>query len=192
MSSPIESGTRARTRRAILDAAVVVFARNRAASLSEVADAAGVGRSTLHRYFPERTVLVDALLEDAVEATRRAFDEAALDQGTPSDALDRLVHAHYDLGPRMNFLFTELPEDSWDGNDALEAAHWPVGALFARGQRDGVFDPDLSIEWIIRALWHLMSAGWEAVAEGAMAKHEVIGNIVGTLEFGIRGPRQRA
>ncbi|TGJ95488.1 TetR family transcriptional regulator, partial [Actinotalea fermentans ATCC 43279 = JCM 9966 = DSM 3133] len=60
------TGARARTRRAILDAAVSVFSSNQAASLGEVAQAAQVGRSTLHRYFPERADLMRAVGAEAL------------------------------------------------------------------------------------------------------------------------------
>ena len=56
-----ESATRTRTRQAILAAAVTVFARDPSAALGEVAAAAGVGRTTLHRYFAERSDLLAAL-----------------------------------------------------------------------------------------------------------------------------------
>ena len=57
-----ESATKVRTRRAILDAAVGALARDASASLAEVASAAGVGRTTVHRYFPERADLLRALI----------------------------------------------------------------------------------------------------------------------------------
>ncbi|WP_159149695.1 TetR family transcriptional regulator, partial [Dietzia lutea] len=49
-----ETGARARTRSAILDAAVEVLAEDRQASMADIATAAQVGRTTVHRYFPER------------------------------------------------------------------------------------------------------------------------------------------
>lgn len=185
MTPKPESGPRSRTRRAILDAAVYVYAANRGAAISDVAHAAGVGRSTLHRHFPDRAALLSAMQEDAIAATGRAFAEAALDQGTPSEALHRLVEAYFGLAPRMMFLFTEIPDDDgWD-NDSLERTHMPVAQLFVRGQAAGAFDADLGIDWLIRALWSLVLAGWEAVTEGTMRKHEAIENVVRMLESGI-------
>lgn len=186
MTTPVpESGPRSRTRRAILDAAVDVYATNRGASLSDIADAAGVGRSTLHRHFPDRSALLAAMQEDAISATRRAFTEAALDEGAPSEALQRLVQAYFGLAPRMMFLFTEVADDTWE-NKALEHAHMPIAELIARGQASGEFDSKLSIDWLIRVTWYLVAAGWEAVTEGAMPKHEAIANVVRMLDRGIR------
>ncbi|MEE1931032.1 TetR/AcrR family transcriptional regulator [Streptomyces sp. TRM 70351] len=179
-------GTTSRTRRAILDAAVSVLSADRAASLSEIAKAAEVGRSTLHRYFPDRTALVRGLFEEATRATARAVAEAAPDQGTPAEAFRRLVPAMFALGPLVNLLFseTQLGEGDWD-EPSWEEAHWPVGALFARGQAAGYFDPEIDADWFIRVLWYVLSAGWQAVAEGALARHEAVARTLRTLEGGL-------
>ena len=70
------TGLRGRTRRAILDAAMSVLADNPSASLSDIAAAAEVGRSTVHRYFAERTELIKALAVH-VHALSNAAIEAA-------------------------------------------------------------------------------------------------------------------
>jgi AcrR family transcriptional regulator len=187
VTTPSESGARARTRRAILDAAFDVFAKRPTATLSDVADAAQVGRSTLHRYFPDRAALIDALVRDGVSATEQAFNDAALDQGSPIEALRRLVPALFDIAPRMNFLFAEADAAKWkEVESEFEKIHWPVGMLIHRGRKAGVFDRSLSDDWIVRVLWYLMSAGAEAVAEGAMVKHEAISSISQILENGVR------
>src|SRR5690625_4779956 len=96
-SSPVPdaqvSGVRARTRKAILDAAASVLARNRAATLADIAAAADVGRTTLHRYFPDRNTLLRELTSDSGEALDRAVVDAAVEQGPPREALRRLAAA---------------------------------------------------------------------------------------------------
>ncbi len=52
---------------AILDAATECLSRNPAASTSEIAKAAGVGRVTLYGHFPSRPELVDAVFVHAIE-----------------------------------------------------------------------------------------------------------------------------
>jgi AcrR family transcriptional regulator len=186
------SGTTARTRRAILDAAVSAYAEDRGASLGEIAKAAGVGRSTLHRYFTDRKALVHALVEDAVESTERCFAEAALDQDSPAEAFGRLVPAMFELGPRLNFLFSETSaaEELWEGT-RWEEAHAPVGALFVRGQAAGVFDPGIDADWFVRTLWYLLAAGWEATQEDAIPKHRAIALVTRTLRHGLFSPDRR-
>jgi AcrR family transcriptional regulator len=186
---PAGPGATARTRRAILDAAVNAYAADRGAPLGDIARAAGVGRSTLHRYFADRSALVHALVEDAVTATERCLSEAALDQDSPAEAFQRLVHALFELGPRLNFLFNETTgaEELWEGT-RWEEVHQPVGALFVRGQAAGAFDPGIDADWFIRTLWYLLAAGWEATQEGAFPKHRAIALVTRTLRHGLFAP----
>ena len=69
----------------ILDAARTLLATEGAdASLREIARTAGVGLGTLHRHFPTREVLLEALLRTSFDAL--AARAAELGQMEPSDA----------------------------------------------------------------------------------------------------------
>ncbi|WP_103501314.1 MULTISPECIES: TetR/AcrR family transcriptional regulator [Streptomyces] len=179
------TGTTARTRRAILDAAATCYAADLAAPLSDIARAADVGRSTLHRYFPDRAALIRALVADTVEATKACFAEAELDRGTAAEALARLVPAVFELSPRLAFLFSDTSGDVlWDDSE-WEAAHAPVGALHHRGLAEGYFAPEITVDWFVRTLWYLVDAGWEAVREGALPKYEAIALVTRTMHSGL-------
>ncbi|MET8826490.1 TetR/AcrR family transcriptional regulator [Streptomyces sp. NPDC004610] len=187
-SPATESGTRNRTRRAILDAAAAVLARDRRATLAEIAKAAEVGRSTLHRYFPDRDRLLHAAVLDSLEIIDRAVHDAATEQGPPDEALRRLVTSVVGVGHRMLFAFgeTQLFEEATagqpDGEDDTERL---VLALIERGQRDGVFDDGVSATWIMQVLWSLTYAGAEAAQLGTVPAPGVAAHVVRTLEGGV-------
>ncbi|RJL27265.1 TetR/AcrR family transcriptional regulator [Bailinhaonella thermotolerans] len=187
-----DSGVRGRTRRAILAAAASVLARDRSATLAQIADAAGVGRSTLHRYFPDRDELVAAVIEDSLAAIERSVQDAALDQGPPREAMRRLVAAMLENGDRLMFLW---------GDPNLLAAYEPAVSddcpepppqagleLIRRGQAEGVFDPGLDPEWIQQIVWAVVYTGVEQVDRGLISRHGVYAAVVRTLENGIRPP----
>jgi AcrR family transcriptional regulator len=187
VGSTEESDTRNRTRRAILSAAAAVLARNRAATLPEIAEAAGVGRTTLHRYFPDRDTLIRAAVEDSVQAVEKAVAEAQIDMGSPPEALQRLVMAYLHVGERLVFLFNdphvmrgygvEKPEEP--GPD-------PVLDLIERGQQDGSFDAEVSPQWIQQVVWALVYTGIDQVDSGKLPRHGAATTVIRSLERGIR------
>ncbi|MET0134101.1 MAG: TetR/AcrR family transcriptional regulator [Kibdelosporangium sp.] len=183
-----ESQTRSRTRRAILAAAASVLAQNRSATLPEVAEAAGVGRTTLHRYFPDRDALINAAVQDSVQAIDDAVTEARLDEGSPLEAMRRLVMAYLHVGDRLVFLFNDPHvmrgygvENTGEPPDAD-----PVAALIGRGQEAGLFDPELSPQWIQHVLWALVYTGIEEISNGTLSRHGAAATVTRTLERGIR------
>lgn len=69
-----------RSRELILAAAEDIIAREGAdASLEEIARQAGVGSATLHRHFPSRRTLLEAVFHNRVETLRTQAEELARD-----------------------------------------------------------------------------------------------------------------
>jgi AcrR family transcriptional regulator len=181
-----KSGVRTRTRGAILDAAASVLARDRTATLPDIAAAASVGRSTLHRYFPDRASLTEATIEDSIQAIQQSVAEAALDQGSAPDAMRRAVAAMVAVGDRLMFLFGD-PRilDSYGARDGAVAPGDPVLDLIKRGQAEGVFDPEVSPGWIQHVLWVLVYRGCQDADSGELPRHGVTATVIRTLENGI-------
>lgn len=178
-----ESGTRARTRRAIIDAAVEVLSERPTATLSDVADVAGVARSTLHRYFADRAELVTALTEHALERGDAALAEAAIDTGPPADAMRRLARSYFELGPLMLLVVSGKLEGADDSMwQRFESPDDPMITLIERGLADGTFEPAFDVEWIRSTFWAVVYSGWEVVSHGQMPRQTAIGTVVRTLE----------
>ncbi len=166
-----ESATRTRTRRAILDAAVGVLARDTSATLGEVASAAGVGRTTVHRYFPERADLLRALIDYANERVGEATDRAELSHGSAPEALARLCREYFELGDVLTVMFTGVahveasPEQPHDRE---------LVALIHRGREEGTLDPGLSEVWMLSMLWALLYTAWSLMREQSVPRHEAL------------------
>ena len=178
------AGVRSRTRRAILGAAASVLARDRSATLADIAEAAEVGRSTLHRYFPDREGLLEAVVEDSLETLDRAVAEAALDQGPPLEAMRRLFTAMVEVGDRILFLFGD--PRVLEGRQDPEPSDRPVIGLIERGQAEGVFDRQVGAGWIEHVLWALVYTAAEEAANGRLPRHGVTATAIRTFEHGIR------
>lgn len=189
-----ESGTRSRTRRAILAAAASVFARSRSASLADVAEAAEVGRSTLHRYFTDRDDLIGSVVADSYQAIQKSIVDADVAHGAPLDAMRRLVAGLVELGDRLLFLFGDprLAEEYAERQPDEPPVVLPVIELIQRGQREGVFAPDFSADWIQHVLWSLVYTGCEMAGRGMMSRHDVTSTVIRTFERGVVHPRATA
>jgi TetR/AcrR family transcriptional repressor of lfrA len=178
-----------RTRRALLDAAAELLSKDTRASLGEVATAAGVGRTTLHRYFATREDLVLALGDEAVDCVAEAIDE-----GRPADddapaALRRVVAALVELGPWVRFLNADpVVYDSPELNRRWYEAFEPVADTLRRGQRDGTVRADLPVTWLVDLLGGAVITAWDSVHAGRLAAGEAADVVSRSVLDGIALP----
>ncbi|WP_203031330.1 TetR/AcrR family transcriptional regulator [Frankia nepalensis] len=171
-----------------MTAAVGVWVRDRTATLPQIAEAAQGGRTTLHRYFPERDGLLRAAVEHALEAVGRAIAEAEPDRGHPLEAMRRVVAALASVSEAIMFVFGDqaLMRDVVPTADPdPPTPRDPVIDLIRRGQAEGVFDDQLSAEWLQQVLWAVSYTAFEQVELGALAKFDVAATVSRTLEQGI-------
>ncbi|WP_162605646.1 TetR/AcrR family transcriptional regulator [Jiangella ureilytica] len=181
----VPSPARRRTRQTIIEAAIAVWARDRDATLSEIADRAETHRATLHRHFPSRTDLLVAAIRHSIGDIVTATEAAAVTQGTPQDALHRLMAAYLTIGDRIRFLFDDHAIANHPAVAELAAIDGPVIDLIRRGQADGTIDAAFPPAWIERSIWALVYAASEAVDDGTLAAHEALPILLRTVDDGI-------
>lgn len=161
---PAAPGTKERTRRALLLAGIEVLSSDPSAPLGEVAEQAGVARSTLHRYFPDRASLMSAAAQLADQEYEAAFARARTSEGTAlegfrrlclelMDALDVLIwwmgpgDASRDAGECVE------PSETEASDGAPQDSEVRIAQLVERGHADGTIDPALSALWVENLLW---------------------------------------
>ena len=182
------SGPRERTRKAILDAAMTVLADNPSAALGEIAAAADVGRSTVHRYYPERTDLLRALALHVHDLSNAAIDRADPTHGPADAALRRVVESQLDLGPIVLFVYREPTILA----DRELATHLDTGdeAIVEVLTRASVERPEYPPGWARRVFWALLDAGYEAARQDGTPRHQIVDAIMTSLTAGtIQIPR---
>jgi TetR/AcrR family transcriptional regulator, mexCD-oprJ operon repressor len=127
---------------AILDGATRVFAlRGEQASMNDIAEAAGVARATVYRYFPNREFLLDELAQVAISDLDRRLASARIDEVAPEEAIGRIIRALVDLGDSL-VLLTRV---RWrtDAERFESRLTQPLGQLFERGQASGDIRDDI-------------------------------------------------
>jgi TetR/AcrR family transcriptional repressor of lfrA len=166
----------------LLETATSVLLKDPAASLGDVAKAAGVGRTTLHKRFPTRADLIHALAAEALDLVDEAIDRVDV---TADDAVEQLVANLVPLGPRVEFLlrFPNLRDDE-RLNMRLTVMDQPVIDLISRLQGTRM-RADLPAWWITQILYTGIYSAWEGIAAGRLAPLDAPGLVLTTFYQGV-------
>ncbi len=170
----------------LLETATRVLLTDPSASLGDVAKAAGIGRTTLHKRYPTRQDLVVALAESALDVVDEAV--AGIDLTRPThDVLDRLVTTLVPLGPRLEFLL-RFPGLEQDPRIAarLERLDQPFLAVVQAGQDTGRLRADLPAWWVLASLYAGVYSAWESIAAGRLAPLDAPKLVLTTVLKGVQ------
>ncbi len=177
-------------RQVVLDTAARLLAVNPRASMQEIAVAAGISRATLHRLFPSREALIEAIGLSAIEKIGAAFAAARLDEGTAPEALARLIEAVIPSVHQFAFLLAEIQLEDDEallaGDQALQEE---VEQVLRRGQAEGSLRYDLPVAWLAYALSGLLLGAEEAERRGAIAPRDTARLVLETFLEGAAAPR---
>ncbi|MEV0611840.1 helix-turn-helix domain-containing protein [Nonomuraea sp. NPDC050404] len=173
----------------VVGAAREVFAdQGVGASLEEIARRAGVGSATLHRHFPSRRVLIEAVAHDHVE-TLCAKAEVRARENEPGPALFAWLRDLNDYAVSSRGLAASILHDGQDA-DLLEEDHGcqvmiihAARELLRRAQRTDAVRPGIRAEDLL-ALVAAISLAAVHHADGEQA-----GRLLDIAIEGIR-PRQ--
>jgi AcrR family transcriptional regulator len=160
-----------RTRRTILDAAAALLVKDASASLGDVAAAAGMGRTTLHRHFATRDDLLRALALDAITRIGDAVEAGRPADGGAADAFMRIAEAVVPLADGFRFL--ELGPAVWDLPELRD--RWfsltrVLEELVERGKREGDLRPELPTALVVDVFAGALWSVGDAVREGRLAR----------------------
>ncbi|MBS1676692.1 MAG: TetR/AcrR family transcriptional regulator [Actinobacteria bacterium] len=170
----------------LFDAVAGALAREPGSSMQEIAAAAGVSRTTLHRAFGDRATLVERVSEHVLAECSRLFDEAGIDEAPVMAAFDRLIEMPLPLAKAYALLLAEpgayriarLVEEIRTQDDRFER-------FFARGQADGIFRPELPPRWLVYSFGAQLTALWWAVDDGFVGTRDATRLLRATVLTGI-------
>ncbi|MFD8748166.1 TetR/AcrR family transcriptional regulator [Streptomyces sp. NPDC059616] len=177
-----------RTVRTILEAAEQVLAANPAASMEQIARAAGVARTTVHRRFATRDALLDELTGWAARQFAEAVDTARPDAAPPLVALYQVTANVLRVKTDWSFAMNRTADDTHPEAARIHAeVRSTCARVFRRAQEAGVLRPDIDLDWTRRVYYALIH---EAAKEGAGGGDtDVLATrVVDTLLRGTGGP----
>jgi AcrR family transcriptional regulator len=152
-------GDATRNHEAILTSAIAVLARSPQASMRDIADASGTGRTTLYRHFPDRQALLDAIyarvLAEADEITARIL--SADESADPVQVVADLCVELAAQGDRYRFLEQHLPGRPSRHAEQTRQRGAPLLAYLKAAQRHGRIRADLDSGWLFEVLVALIT-----------------------------------
>lgn len=176
-----------RSVRAILEAAEQVLAEEPGASMEQIAAAAGVARTTIHRRFANRQALIEALASSAARQLAQAVDDGRPDTAPPLVAMHRITANVLQVKSAWAFALG-LPADP-DSEAAVlqQDIARRCTAVLKRAQADRLIDEAADLDWVRRVYYALIGESLHGNADGA-DPDALAARIIDTLLHGA-GPR---
>src|SRR6059036_1285490 len=160
-----------RTAAAILDAAAHALSEHgSSANMADVAEAAGISRATLYRYYPDREALLDALAAQALADAGSRLADAGLERAPVEEAIERIVRALIAVGDRYAVLVREQVNVDPTESERLLGA--PLRAVFARGIESGLLRQDLPAEVLLELFGGALIAALKLTERGQLGVEE--------------------
>jgi AcrR family transcriptional regulator len=155
-----------RNREAVLEAAIRLLAERPHASMRDVADASGLGRTTVYRHFSTREDLVRALFDRIVEESGERMQAAAAMGGDARTVLRQIASDLVALGERFRFLehHRDLEDQLKQNPDGGRSE--PYAAWFSQAQADGGLRGDVPVGWMIAMLRGMTVAAIDEMLAG--------------------------
>jgi AcrR family transcriptional regulator len=173
------------TRPSLLDVAAEVLVADPAASLAEVAEAAGIGRTTLHKHYATRDDLLCAVGHRVIDLWDQAVGEVG-GSDDPDGGLGALIAAMIGIGPQMAFLWRT---PAFDHVSELEerwvATEHRCLAVLNRAQDLGVVGAGVPDWWLLQVFYSVTYVAAESVRNGKLAPLDAPGLALGTFLRGL-------
>lgn len=174
---------------AILEGAAEIFAlQGEQASMNDVAEAAGVARATVYRYFPNREALLAELALVAVNDVAARLASARIDEVAPEEGVTRAVRALVDVGDWFVLLARERRRS--DPERFERQLTEPIRRLFERGQASGDIRQDVTSARLTESLIGLIIG--VLTSRPSLGREDMIATITSLFLDGARarGPRR--
>ncbi|MEU3555641.1 TetR/AcrR family transcriptional regulator [Streptomyces fragilis] len=179
-----------RSVRAILEAAERVLSEDPGASMEQIAAAAGVARTTIHRRFAHRQALVDALALSAARRLAQAVDDGRPDTAPPSVALHRITANVLEVKGAWTFA---LGVPTAPGSEAAAIHQEMAGhclTVLERARAEGLIDASADLHWVRRVYYALLGESLHGDADDTGVDTDTLAaRVVDTLLHGA-GPRR--
>ncbi|MGA6161141.1 TetR/AcrR family transcriptional regulator [Amycolatopsis magusensis] len=145
-----------RTVQAILEAAEKVLSADPTASIEQIAAAAGVARTTVHRRFATRDALIDELTAWAAQRFREAVRRGRPETAPPLVALYQVTANVLDVKISWGFAMSRTSSADSRVAEVHDEVREECDRLFLRARDAGVLRADVDLDWARRVYYALI------------------------------------
>lgn len=173
-----------RHRAPLLDVVAEVLVSDPSASLADVAEAAGIGRTTLHKQYATRGDLIRAVGFRALDLWEQAL--GGVTDSDPDGGLRAMVAAMIPIGPQLAFLWRT---PSFDHDTEIKrrwhAVQEHLLGVLRRAQALGILAAEAPEWWLLQTFFALIYVGAESVADGLLAPRDAPDRVLRMFLHGI-------
>lgn len=157
-----------RNRDAVLDAAADLLAKRPNASMQEIAEASGLGRTTIYRHFQQREDLIAALFNRVLEEARELFADQMSREASIREVLIGLGPGLVSIGERYRFFEMNRQLRSELVNNRAASDREPFRDLLEEAKRRGDARANVPADWVIAMLRGLAALAAEEIEAGRL------------------------
>ncbi|MEV4092150.1 TetR/AcrR family transcriptional regulator [Streptosporangium saharense] len=146
-----------RSVRTILEAAERLLSENPGATMEQIAEAAGVARTTVHRRFASREALVETMATSAWQEIDDAVDAARPYTAPPLVAMHQATANVVQIKSGWRFALGTLPPPGEEATRIHDEVMAKCDAVFARALEAGLLRPGTDPRWARQVYLALIS-----------------------------------
>ncbi|WP_036605611.1 TetR/AcrR family transcriptional regulator [Paenibacillus assamensis] len=172
---------------AILDAATEILVNKPTASMNDIADYAGIGIATLHRYVECREQLFGQLALRSITVVGEILNQIPKNDEHIEAYIPTVVEELIPYGDKIHFL---IQDNHLYCNEEILAAEAkilePIREVIETLQQRGSIRQDMNSEWILHVFYSVLILTWQQVQSGHVAKRSAAKLVLDTLFHGVK------
>jgi AcrR family transcriptional regulator len=166
------------TKDKIIDAAVFCLNRNEKASIDEIANHLDLNRRTIHRYFKDRSTLIQCCQEKMIATCNYAMNEAYESSNDGLKQIENMFYAALIIGTEYSFVkklfdrsgYSDVVNTEMQAYDNVKDKWFK---LIAKLQETGVIRRSIPLPWIYNLFGGMIDIAISAQASGDVAVNDI-------------------
>lgn len=177
MTKPLDARIQ-KSQAAILTAGMALLSKNSETTLSEIAQQAGVGRTTLYRLYETKEQLIKAIAIHCLQAFDTATEQLESDAESALHAFHLMFKAILPLSAEMEFLMKlgDLAEDDPELIAIDQKQRGEITELVEYAKSEGTLSEDMPTSWVVNLVEGLFYTAWLTMNEKPM-DHDTLADL---------------